>query len=62
MKKVARIFEDVGGYYVCSDELPYLDARGPSYRTKAAAQRAAKEMGYTHAIGSGCYKRGVRKL
>jgi len=54
-RKLARIFEDVGGYYVCDEELDYLDASGKSYKTKAEAQRAAKEMGYTHAVGSGTY-------
>jgi len=54
-KNVARIFEDVGGYFVCSDKLDYLDARGKPYPTKAAAQRAAKEAGYTHFVGSGSY-------
>jgi len=54
-KKLARIFEDAGGYFVCSDKLDYLDARGKPYRTKKAAQQAAKEMGYTHCVGSGSY-------
>ena len=56
--KTARIFEDVGGYYVCDDADDYLDARGRSYRTKAAALRAAWESGYERAIGSGCYRTG----
>jgi hypothetical protein len=54
-KKIARIFEDVGYYFVCSANLNYLDARGKAYRTKKAAQQAAKEMGYTHCVGSGAY-------
>jgi len=56
--KTARIFRDVGGYYVCDDDLDYLDARGHAYPTKAAALRAAWEQGYTHAVGSGCYREG----
>ena len=59
MRKVVRIFEDVGGYYLSDDSLDFLDARGRSYPTKAAALRAAREewapLGYTHAIGSGTY-------
>jgi hypothetical protein len=51
---VARIFEDIGGYYVCDDDLDYRDTRGPVYPTKAAALRAAAE-DYTHATGSGTY-------
>lgn len=35
--KVARIFEDVGGFYVCSDALDYLDACGYAYRTRRLA-------------------------
>lgn len=58
-KNVARIFADVGGYYVCSDDLDYLDARGYAHQTKAEAMRSAYESGYTHAIGSGAYKQGA---
>lgn len=54
-KVIARIFYDVGGYYVCDEDLDYLDMRGQNYPSKAAAQRAAKELGYTHCIGSGSY-------
>jgi hypothetical protein len=62
-KRIARIFEDsTGKYFICGDDLEYLDARGASYATKAAAQRAAKEAGYTHCIGSGAYTRKVQKL
>src|SRR6266508_996380 len=28
---IARIFEDVGGYYVCSESEDYLDTRGKAY-------------------------------
>lgn len=56
MKKiVARIFEDVGGYYVCGDNLDFLDTRGHAYGRKIDAMRAAVNAGYTHAIGSGTY-------
>lgn len=54
--KIARIFIDVGGIYVCDDALPYLDTRGGAYPTKASALRAAAEQGYTHAKGSGTYR------
>jgi hypothetical protein len=62
MTKTARIFEDVGGYHVCSDELDHLDARGPAYKTKAEALRIADYEGYTHATGSGCPWDGVRRI
>ena len=73
MRAVARIFDDVGGYYVCSDAINptcsvtggrkrYLAARGRCYPTKAAAMRAAAEMGYTHCAGSGTYYDGVRAI
>lgn len=55
MKKIARIFEDEGKYYFCDDTLEYLDARGTNYPTKADAQKAAAESGYTHMVGSGTY-------
>ena len=63
-RTVARIFREVNGlYYICDDELPYLDARGVGYRTKADALRAAAG-NYTHAVGSGTYwpGAGVRSL
>jgi len=50
---IARIFEDVGGYYVCSESEDYLDTRGKAYPTKSEAQRAAARAGYTHMVGSG---------
>lgn len=53
---IARIFEDVGGYYICDDSLDYLDARGAAYPNKASAMRSAAEQGYTHARGSGTYR------
>jgi hypothetical protein len=56
--RTARIFEDVGGYFVCDDADNFLDARGRASRTKAAALRAAWESGYDRAVGSGCYRNG----
>ncbi len=53
MEKVARIFEDIGGYYICDDANDTLDARGTAHKTKADAMRAAVQSGYTHAAGSG---------
>jgi len=53
--EIARIFADIGGYYICNDNGP-LDTRGRAYRTKADAMRVAKAAGYTHAKGSGTYK------
>lgn len=61
-KIIARIFEDVVGYYVCDEDATYLDARGAAYRTKADALRAAAEDGYTHAIGSGTHWDGLRRI
>ena len=59
---VARIFREPNGlYYICDDNLSYLDARGVGYRTKADALRAAAR-DYTHAVGSGTYWVGVRSL
>src|SRR6266545_4710402 len=50
---IARIFEDVGGYYVSPESEDYLDTRGKAYPTKSEAQRAAARAGYTHMVGSG---------
>jgi hypothetical protein len=62
-KRVARVFEDVGGYYVCDDAEDFLDMRGRAYDTKAEALRAANRSGYTHATGSGTYwGNGVRAI
>lgn len=52
--KIARIFRDVSGYYVCDDEGP-LDTRGRAYPTKAAAMEGAVRDGYQYATGSGTY-------
>lgn len=62
-RKVARIFEEPDGkFYVCDDNAEVLDARGFGFVSKVEAMRAAKEMGFTHATGSGTYWKGVRKL
>lgn len=56
MKKIARIFQEVTGlYHVCDDSLDFLDARGPGYKRKSDAMRAAFFSGYTHVVGSGTY-------
>ena len=60
--KTARIFEESDGYHVCNEASNYLDARGRGYKTKASALRAASYDGFTHAIGSGCYWSGIRKI
>lgn len=56
-RRVARIFKDVGGYYICNDSLDYLDTRGAVFPSKIAALRAAASGpdAYTHATGSGTY-------
>jgi len=53
---IARIFEDIGGYYICDDSLDYLDMRGSCSKTRAEAMRRAADCGYTHARGSGTYR------
>jgi hypothetical protein len=65
MTKTARIVEDLGGFYICDDALPYLDTRGKAYHmrgqaypSKSAALIAAWESGYDRAVGSGCYRPG----
>jgi hypothetical protein len=35
--RTARIFEDVGGFYVCCASLPFLDTRGRAYPSRRAA-------------------------
>jgi len=62
MKMVARIFEDVGGFYVCDEDSDFLDARGDGYDSKSAALRGAYRAGYTHAVGSGTYREGVASI
>jgi hypothetical protein len=57
--KVARIFEDVGGFFICCESLPYLDARGcayPSRRAAIASLRAALAFdpeAFTHYLSKG---------
>jgi hypothetical protein len=59
--RIARVFEDVGGYYVCDEDGPMYTG-GRAHGTKAAALRAAAREGYTHATGSGCHWSGVRSI
>ncbi|WP_028321260.1 hypothetical protein [Desulfatiglans anilini] len=62
-KRIAHVFEEVTGlYHFCSNDLPYRDARGPGYKSKAAAVRAAWQSGYTHAMGGGCPWTGLRLI
>ena len=62
-KRIARVFrEPTGLYYYCSDDLPFLDARGTGAHTKRAAMENAYAAGYTHAVGSGTYARGIRTI
>ena len=62
-KDVAIIFlEGDGLYRISGTGLGFLDARGRAYPTKAAAIRAAADMGYTHVTGSGSYWPGVRRI
>lgn len=61
-KLVARVFEDVGGYFVCGEDLGFFDARGTPAKNKAEALRRAVMCGYTHAVGSGTYWDGVRRI
>lgn len=61
--KVARIFEDVGGYHICDDSLSYLRMSDYPLQTKAEALRSAFYNGYSYAIGSGTYwGNKVRKI
>jgi len=39
-KRVARIFEDVGGFYYCDANLSYLDTRGGAFETVGDAIRS----------------------
>jgi hypothetical protein len=58
--KVARIFEDVGGFFICCDSLPYLDTRGRAYPTRRAAISSLRysndfcpEKAFTHYLSHG---------
>lgn len=69
-RRVARIFEDVGGYFVCANDLPYLDARGRAYRSRRHAVRWLREQAvycammepYTHYVTAGGKVRRVPAL
>jgi len=55
MIRVARIFEDVNGYFICDDSSPCLDARGKVYGSRRAAIVALmsdEHCEYTHYIGA----------
>lgn len=51
-RKVARVFEDVGGFYYCNASLGYLDTRGRGFRSLRSAlanlRQNARFDGYTH--------------
>lgn len=53
-KKVAYVFEDVGGWFVCADAGEMLDTRGAKYDTKNQAIASLKQKArdgqteYTH--------------
>lgn len=57
-KLTARIFGEADGWHVCDEGLDYLDARGVGHATKADALISAYSRGYSHAVGSGCYRSG----
>ena len=58
-QSVARIFEDVGGYFICDNSLPYLDTRGSAFPSRRAAIAGLKQFrkyipeGYTHYLSKG---------
>jgi hypothetical protein len=54
-EKVARVFEDVNGYYFCDNTEKCLDMRGTAHPTKISVMRAAYRAGYTYCTGSGSY-------
>ncbi len=39
-KRIARVFEDVGGFYYCDANLSYLDTRGARFETVGDAIRS----------------------
>lgn len=50
IRKVAYIFEDVNGWYICDESAEMLDTSGRAYPTKNAAIYSVREMcrnGYT---------------
>ena len=48
-RTVAYIFEDVDGWYICDNDLPYLDTSGKGYDSKAHAFYSAR-FDYTHYV------------
>ena len=56
----ARIFEDIGGFYICHASLDYLDTRGRCYWTRRKAIKSLREslkwaqgQTYTHYLCNG---------
>lgn len=51
-RKVARVFEDIGGFYYCNASLGFLDTRGRGFKTLRAALESLRQNarfdGYTH--------------
>jgi hypothetical protein len=43
LKSIARIFEDVGGFYYSREDADFLDMRGCCYPSRAAALRACRQ-------------------
>lgn len=63
MSHIARIFEDVGGFYINDEQETLLRTDGKCYPTKKEALLTAYRSGYTHAVGSGTYYRnGVHSI
>jgi hypothetical protein len=58
-QSVARIFEDIGGYFISDNSLSYLDARGSAFPSRRAAIASLKQArkyipeGYTHYLSKG---------
>jgi hypothetical protein len=47
-KTRVRIFQEpTGRWHISNDDLPYLDARGTGYASRAEAVRDAKQWGWT---------------
>ena len=53
-RRIAYIFEDVGGYHISKHGEAMRTNSNPA-NSKAEAMRRAKDLGYTHATGSGTY-------
>lgn len=66
--RTARIFESVGGYYICDDAQHNLDARGTPCRSRNAAllnlriarREEGSEADYTHYITAGGRRMPIR--